>query len=387
MLRFFLFLLPFTFLKANDTIVNLHLIPPMEDVFYLHDETHRLASEKDLHPQLATFYIKKRKVTNMVIEGGHATAYLANQYLKTGNKEWLCKMVSAKMDPVFVNTLKKVRKLSKSQHPVKFIGIDVYNYSGDWLYAIHDFLGKLTIKSQKMECIHHSIDSLVNFYTQVDQENFEELSLQVPSRDSIYKLKRDFKNYFYQNQQIFQKGLTTKDYSELEYILVSDKDDYGKHEDQRNQWTNKNWIENIHHFIQLNLAHEGNFYGKFGSGHIRYGLSGKGKFSKLLNDSKESKFYKKVVLCNTAYLNSYYDGKDEEVTFTKENNYTYEIPRKNWKKRKHQNYWFHKRKLTTQSKYEVVQRKFRNFKASFIIYIKNDTPAVSRLKFCGDGGW
>lgn len=120
-------------IKAQDSIAFIDKIPVLENGFYLHDETHFLKSGKTVDTELLKFYILKRNVRNVFIEAGHSTAYLMNQYIETGNDEWLCKIVPAKKHPNFLFFLKNARKIFE-QKKFKFFGIDQYSIDSEELY-------------------------------------------------------------------------------------------------------------------------------------------------------------------------------------------------------------------------------------------------------------
>lgn len=179
--------------------------------------------------------------------------------------------------------------------------------------------------------------------------------------------------------------MNESDFKTLDYILFADIS--SPDQKNRDNKTNYKWSENVHYTIRTKMTLNGNFYGRFGSSHIRYSIHAKGTFSKIITETKSSYFYRNVVLCNTAYLNSYRGYKSEKIDAKNTDAEIYKVPIKNWKKIRGTKYRFHKWKLQTKHPFEIVERKFRNFKGSFILFIRNDEPADGWLKFCGDKGW
>ncbi|MCT4665519.1 MAG: hypothetical protein N4A45_09830 [Flavobacteriales bacterium] len=141
------------------------------------------------------------------------------------------------------------------------------------------------------------------------------------------------------------------------------------------------WYENVHFTMKTGMTQDGNFYGKFVKYHT---LNTTSSFSRILNNTQSSNFYRKVILCHSEYKNSFIGDSKVLPEFTKANNFTFSVP----KKRANELFKrFHKR-AKTNSKYEIIPTgRFKKFAGRYILLIKNDTPADTRLKFCGDGGW
>ncbi|MCT4665516.1 MAG: hypothetical protein N4A45_09815 [Flavobacteriales bacterium] len=372
----FLFVFQLTF--GQDSITFLNKIPLLKNGFYLHDEHHFQNSARLIDSELLKFYVLHRNVKNVFIEMGHSTAYLMNQYLESGENKWLCRLLHAKVGENFVHFVKEARKLNL-QKKFKFYGLDVYSFHSDWNYTIDHILNKYVDSLPEFTYFTKEIKPMIVYYESLNLNNFKTLEDSIVSPNKCYSLHERFNVFFNQKKKYLKNKMNEQDFKTIEYILFSEV--ARSLEEERTLETNNQWLDNVHYAMENLIQNNDNCFAQVGQAHT---MNYQGSFSRILNDLDSSFFKNNVFLCHSDYVNSYQRMYNEPSDYKTTNNFTHQY--KKYKiERKFRR--FHK-KAKTNSKYEFIPiGRYKRFKHAGILLIRYDTPADSRLKFCGDGGW
>ncbi|MDG1849339.1 MAG: hypothetical protein P8I82_02450 [Flavobacteriales bacterium] len=255
--------------------------------FFLHGETHTVESIPQTRMNFFRYYYKEANVRNLVIEAGYASAYLLNLYLETGDESYVCKDFNFFSHPEYREFWRELYELNTTlKEPIKVVGIDDLESTLAWFKA--------------MEVLFHDkpYQSLLKTDTTISQIlTISEKINQIVEKNGISRKRMNsLKEAFilnYKNYPDLYADVLQQDSIYLRLIIQNNLSS------KRTRHTDKNMFDNLNRIIEAEQVNVGNFFGQFGSFHVR----GFRSLTYYLNDLEESPFYRKVLTVLPEYIN------------------------------------------------------------------------------------
>ena len=215
---------------SNEDTCLTHTFPTSRVLFFgeIHDDTY----DNDIKYDIISNIIKDEDTIKVLFEAGHATAYLMNKYIHTGNKEYIDNYCWT--DWVYYCLNEQVYNLLKTNKNVsiKYYGIDYERNSTYTLNALHYLLEPLP-------------DSIFIQFSKDDLYDLCESSFETKSR-LVYEAYQLYKN----NISLFEETLKDeiidlklifRSYNEMLVDSLKNK----QYNIKREEWLYKNILQQI----------------------------------------------------------------------------------------------------------------------------------------------
>jgi hypothetical protein len=281
----------YSFIQEQGIEFNLDIDTPLHENFIEQDinkyrvffsgEIHGIPSNPIIKYKLFEYLYRNANVRNLILEAGMSSAFIAEQYLKTGDEKYLCSSCW-KLEMVFWRKLFAFNQTMAENDKIRIIGID-FERNEPFIKAIDEILPKKNPPA--------SLSPSIAYLRQIVEDSLigeQRIGKVNYAKKELCSNVQEFKDYFGDYFGVFSKIINNP----VPYTpgVKRDKKAY------------QNFLS------QIEEGYDGNFFGQYGISHINLTF---GNIADLVNSKRDSPFVNKVFVLIPHYFNctSYYNSQ------------------------------------------------------------------------------